>query len=444
MKTIGIVSNSPEALQHIRAVADSVFKPHSTHYETYCYKNTSEIKDIILNHVANTTGWVFSGETPYYHAQPFLPQDTASVYCILNGLEFFRYLLQCLYHSPTHELRVSVDLPKRSIGDWQTALNEAHIPHDQIYICYYDSSKVDQKIHTIVTQHQQLWQQSAIDCVLTSSTKVHDLLKAQDIPVVQMHGSTFTIRNALVTLHERIMRHRLQQNQVALIRIEPTDIDRLFSAGLGSLRIQTDDLRIKEKILTLCQQFHGSYLVQKDTGRYDIFASRGIIEDNFPQIQALLDDIRLSLNMELSAGIGFGYTTFDAQRNAFHALEYCRSQTPCQPLVSIDADGTIQENIGTEKSLTFTSASTNKELLKKLDSVGVGIKNYTRIAAIAQKLNHPFTSNEIAQHMDVTNRNAHRVLANLLKADLIRCIGEEALSSRGRPTKKYQMNPEFL
>ena len=66
-----------------------------------------------------------------------------------------------------------------------------------------------------------------------------------------------------------------------------------------------------------------------------------------------------------------------------------------------------------------------------------------RISAIAKKIGHGFTSSEIAQQMGVTDRNARRIIKNLLTAGLVICVGEESLSTRGRPTKKYRMNPDF-
>lgn len=443
MKTFGIVSNSPEVLKQIQDVAATVFNPNTTTYKTYCYENTSEIPSMIQDGAASIEGWIFSGETPLGHAKPYISKNTPAVSCILNGLEIYRYLLRCLALSESHEIRVSIDLPEIGARDWEVAIKEAGVPCSQIYLSSYDSMHIEQAVDTVVAQHESLWQAGKIDRVLTSSTKIHQALDRLHIPVIQMHGSTFTIRNALMKLKEKRMHQRLVESEVALVRMEIANIEKVMLSSSGSLQFQMQMLRLKEKILELCQNLQGSYLSEKDSGRFEIFASRGIIERNAHKIREAIEDIRLNLKIEVIAGIGFGYVAFDAQRNAWRALSYGKQQEPYQEIVAIDINGNIQENLGTDHPLIFTAALENPEIISRLESVGVGTRNYMRISAIAKKIGHGFTSNEIAQQMGVTDRNARRIIKNLLQAQLVICVGEESLSTRGRPTKKYRMNPEF-
>lgn len=444
MKTFGIVSNAPEVLQQIQEVAAAVFNPKTTTYKTYCYENTSEIPSIIQDgNASSIEGWIFSGETPLEHARPYMSKGTPAVSCILNGLEIFRYLLQCLSLSKSHELRISIDLPEIGAKDWRIAVQEAGVPDDQIYLSSYDSMHVEQSIAAVIAKHEALWQAGKIDRVLTSSTNIHQAMNRLHIPVIQMHGSTFTIRNALMKLKEKRMHQRLVENEVALVRMEAANIEKVMLTSSGSLQFQLQMLHLKEKILELCRNLQGSYLAEKDSGRFEIFATRGIIERNAHKIRETIEDIRLNLKIDVLAGIGFGYVAFDAQRNAWLALSYGKQQEPYQEIVAIDINGNIQENLGTNHPLIFTAALKNPEIIKRLEAVGVGTRNYMRVSAIAQKIGRGFTSNEIAQQMGVTDRNARRIIKNLLQAQLVICVGEESLSTRGRPTKKYRMNPEF-
>ena len=127
MKIFGIVSNSPDVLKQIQDVAASVFNTKTTIYKTYCYQDTREIPNIIQNGQEEIEGWIFSGETPYAHAKPYLPKDMPAVSCILNGLEIFRYLLQSLALSKVNALRISIDLPEIASEDWLTVMKEAQV-----------------------------------------------------------------------------------------------------------------------------------------------------------------------------------------------------------------------------------------------------------------------------------------------------------------------------
>lgn len=443
MKIFGIMSNSREVLKQIEEVAKTVFNPKTTTYRAYCYENTSEIPNIIQSEMNVVDGWIFSGETPLEHAKPYIRKDRPAVSCKLNGLEIYRYLLQCLSKSEHHELRVSIDLPLIGVKSWNTVIEEAGISVDKVHLVSYDSMHIDENVSNVVSEHKALWERGYIERVLTSSTKIREELERLSIPVIQMHGSNFTIHNALLKLKERQMQLRLVESEVALMRIETIDIETLMLASTGSLQFQMLMLRLKEKILELCQELQGSYMVEKENGCFEVFATRGIIEQNAHKVRNSIEDIRLNLNIEVMAGIGFGYVAFDAQRNAWRALSYGKQQVPRQDMVAIDMKDTIKENMGTDHPLIFTSSLENPEILKRLESVGVGTRNYMRIWAIAQKLGHGFTSNELAQQMGVTDRNARRIIKNLLEANLVICVGEEALTTRGRPTKKYSMNPRF-
>ena len=438
MYTIGILSNSPSYLAQIHDEATQIFNELTTLLLTFTYTNTTEIKDLIEAH-PEVDGWMFSDEMTYLHGQQYVKPHTPMTYCQLNRLEFFHFLLVALYQSPSHELRVSVDFPESNATEWSAALTEAHISPEPLKWCTYDALQIDNLFSDITKSHQVHWQNGQIDRVLTSSPKVYDALQASGVPVLQMRGSTFTIQSALATLREQITRQELMNNQVAIVRFEVTDIEKLLSIIPADLRFQLLELRIKESMINLCKDLHGSYLSDKDSGRYEIFASRGIIEENIPTIAKTLANVRDTLSVEMTAGIGIGFTAFEAQRHAFQALAYGRRQTPAQSIVSIDTDGTIIELPHTEDALRFTASVSDPKLLEVLKSVGVGVKNFNRLKAVAEKMPNGFTPAELADHLSVTDRSARRLLANLAEVKLVEVIGEEATAERGRPTKRYKL-----
>lgn len=443
MKIFGIVSNNASVILQIRSIANEVFNPEKTRFQSFCYQETNELPDIIHKN-PQISAWIFSGETPYHHAEKYIPHNIPAVYCTLNGAEIFRYLLQSLSHSPTHELRLSIDLPQTQVADWRVALEEADISCKHIYMHYYNSYKIDEEACHTVAVHEQHWQKHEIDQVLTSSTKVRQALEKENIPVIQMHGSRFTIVNSLLKLRENRLRQKLIATEVALIRIEIIDIEKRMLAAANSLDFQMQTIHVKEKVLELCQDLYGCYPVEKDAGRWEIFGTRGIIENNTTKMVQKINEIRLKFNIEVNAGIGYGYTAFEAQRNALKAMLYGRQQKPLQLLVAIDREGNVQENLGTNNAAAFPTSITNPDILQRLEKAGVSARSYLRILTLANQLGHDFSAAEIAQQMGVTERNIRRIIKSLLANELVICVGEASLSTRGRPTKKYRMNPKFI
>ena len=439
MKRIAVVSNSPDSIEQITQISAEVFGKKTTKFVPLLYQELNDLKDFFAQHRSDVDGWMFSGETPYSFLASDFDATTHAVYCARTGTDIYRYFLHALYHSPRHDLHVSVDFPSTSIEHYHTALAEIDVPTDNVHLFTFTPETLDTTYQNIIRQHLTLWKSGLIDCTFTSSRKISQGLRAEGVNVIQMRSNQLEIRQAALLLHDKLMRQLMQNNQVAILRLELLDSESFLSIPDGSFRLQITNLKIKEHILYLCQKMTGCYLVEKDNGRYEIFASRYTIETHFVQIKDALKNIHLALNVDMVGGIGYGETASHAQNNAVRAIAYGRMQNPAQALVAIDSNGVITENPGAEEIFSFSTASDDPELLRRLDAVGIGIRNYHKIAAIANDMNRPFTSADIAQQIHTTDRNARRILARLLEAKLIVCVGEEALSSRGRPTKKYSL-----
>ena len=446
MYLIGVVSNSQVAINSMISIAKEEFGEDVAKFTPFRYVELTDLQTIIQSHQGLIDGWLFSGENPYSIALPYLEEDTPAVPCLMSGMEIYRYLLYCLYHSPTHELRLSIDLPASTKADWQTMMDDLQIgpkpvSFEHVHVHFFDHRKIDTAYPSIAAKHIELACSGEVDAIITSSMRVTNVLagtKKLSVPFYKTYGGHFTIRTALSQLKEQLMQRHLIGNQVASIRINVTKSDALYRTNSDAIQANIIDLKIKKYVLDLCQKLHSSYLTQRDLGRYDIFASRSTVESSLPAIHDTLLQIRLYTDIEMSAGIGFGSTMASSQRNAIQAFSYGRETHPVQLVTVIDDTGMIQENAGTPKELSYSLSTTDPILLDKLEQASVSIKNYTKAVAIGRAFNRPFTSAELAQEMHVTERSARRILTKLLSVSLVHCVGEETSGLRGRPSKKYQ------
>lgn len=436
MKTIGVISNTPETIEKIISIAQQKFPAETTKFIPITYRSIDEISDLFLQYKNQVTAWIFSGSNPYNIAEPYMDVNDVAVYCPVTGIEIYKYFLETIYLHPDKRLRVSIDVSEFNIKNYHIAIEELNIPKEEIY-CYQYPIKFD--TNTIVEHHVQLWKSNKIDRILTTTQDTYLQLKALNAPVERIQHSSISIRGAIKILSEMIYGSTVKKSQVALVIIEIFDINKTLEETDNAYKFQMLDLKIKEQLLKLCQYLNGCYLSAKDIGRYEIFSSRGIIEENTEMIQHILEEINLELHTEMTAGIGFGTTAFSAQSNALRAVLYGKKYHPLKQVIIIDDDGTITEytKIQGEK-INYDVLSDDIDLLEKLSAANVGIKTYKRFLATVEHMAcDSFTSTQLALQLNVTKRNIRRILAGLTSVGLVLCIGEESLSTRGRPIRKY-------
>lgn len=443
MHTIGIISNWQRAANEIKTVGQNFFNQNKFDFTIFLYENTREIQDIIKSN-PQICSWICSGPTPYYHASPHVTPETPIVSCNIVGLEFYRYLFYLLLSSPSGKLRISMDRLKSSINTWETILQESAslgipINQDEIYLNDFDDLEIDNITQDIADWHIKLYQEGKTDKMLTSSTKIYKELIKKQMPVLQVHGSHFSIEAALTRLNEKLTYLDMKNNRVVLLRLEPQDPDSLYFGITDSLALQQLDMKIKPYVLSLCKSLPDSYIIQKDGPRYEIFISRRALMEHLSECQQMLRDIKLQAGLDLCLGIGIGRTTFGAFKNSIKALSYARQQNPIQSLVIIDSNSKIMENVHSDKELSFVPKISDPILLSLLRTAQISVKNYAKATAVTTRIDHPFTPNEFAQGMNITERSARRIIAQFVQAGLMENVGEEALAQRGRPAQRYLM-----
>lgn len=436
MLKIGIVSSSMETIERICQVAKSVLNPGTYTLSPFPYHDIDDITPILSHNYAEIDGWLFSGPNPYNIAKNFFQdKKNNSVCCHMSGNEIYKYFLEAIYQQEKKTLALSIDLPASNLFSYGEALEELHIPKDEIYFLEY-SLPCD--LAEIIAFHKKHWQKKQIDKVFTSLYLVETALKKEDIPVSRIQVSNTSIKQALYTLTQKLQRLHFKNSQVAFLVLAVKDYDGLVENYGNYYKLQKLDLAFRRQFLELSEQLNG-YLSEKGNGLYEIFCSRGQIEENIPRLQKIIDTASLVKKTELLAGIGFSTTVYTAQLNARRALMHCKNIN--SPICILDEDGKLMEAAGQEKSVTLDALTQDLSLTKKLQTANVSLQTYSRILSLVQKLRlEAFTAAEIAGHLGVTSRNIQRIFAGLSKAGLLLPAGQETLSKRGRPTITYRLS----
>lgn len=435
MQKIGVVSSSMKMIERIINVAKSMKVAMEVEWVSFPYTDIAEVSEILIKNKNKVGGWIFSGPNPYTAAKPYLGKDDNAVFCGITGNEIFKCILEIACEKKSTKLRISMDCPTSDIFTNKESVSELNVAKEMVVFYEY---KIPFVLDDIVQMHLRYWNSGEFDGIVTTLHAVELELEKYKVPVRRLMASTTSVRQAVRVLMGKLNGLYFKNSQVGLEIIEIKNFEKTIERAGDSYKLQMLELKIKERLLKLCQGING-YLSEKGNGRYEIFSSRGLLEQHVQVLQDTIDEIRIALDTDIVAGIGFGTTVFTAQLNAYRAVNQGRS-IGSQGINMIDDDGQIIEAAGQENELGYLAFSGDKELLQQLTIANVGIKTYQKIVAVVKKMNWVnFTSAMLAGKLEVTDRNVRRIMKDLLKVGLVECVGEEALASRGRPTKKYQL-----
>ena len=431
---IGIISSSMETIKLITKLAKSMLDEKTHVFISCLYQETNEVKEILLKHKNEIDGWIFSGPNPYTAAKPYLGDTDNTVFCSVTGNEIYHCLLEMIYRMDQKKLRVSIDTPTTDVFAFSECVEQLDIPKNEIYLQDYT---VPYDTDDIIKKHLTLWKAGKIDVVLTTLNIVTKKLLEKKIPVRRVAVSTTAMRQAIDMLEQKLTGLHFKESQVGMEIIEIRDYEGSIEKTGNYYKMQKLELRIKNRLLDLCQNLNG-YLSEKGNGYYEIFASRGVIKRNIKELNEIIDKIKIDMQLSIGTGIGFASTVFGAQLNARKALVQGRNVD--KNIVVLDEDGTFIEDVGLETEFIYQAVTSEPQMTAMLKNANVGIHSYNRIAFIIHKMKwDTFTAAQVAQQLNVTDRNIQRILLGLSKAGLIVEAGQEATSKRGRPTRVYRM-----
>jgi hypothetical protein len=435
MHRIGVVG--PDlSVERILKVAEEF--NHEIEFIPFAYEDENEIQLILQQNRGKMKGWLFSGPVPYIIAEEYLEADDTVAYCQTMGGGFYQCCLQMAFAQKVILPRISVDIVESEV-DIEKLLRATGIPWCGFYIKYYNRQYEPEEI---IQFHLQLWRAGKIDGVITALRSVMTALQKEGVPVYHFTLTEPEIYHSIKIIIEKVKSSYFKNTQVGLVIIEVGSYGEIIEKAKTSYDLQLLELRLKEILLPLCKSLDG-YLLDKGTGIYEIFSSRGAVEREITMLQDTIEQLILAVNIDvlITVGIGFGETVFATEINAHRALRNTRGQKDAR-IVIVQDDGKMVEVVRCDKALSYDFYSNDTDLLKKLNQVGVGIKTYRKIEKIVQRMGWgDFSVAQLAAQMSVTERNVRRIITSLCEARLVEIAGEEYAAARGRPSKLYQLAP---
>ncbi len=262
---------------------------------------------------------------------------------------------------------------------------------------------------------------------VTGMTEVAELLQQQRITTYLIKP---TRNDYIVTLERALLSTNTRQNNEThlvfifiSIHISDGEIDHTIHHVLKDFAQQLD-----------------SYIQSVDSNNFLLITTRGTFEREtrgYKYIPFLHQE-----NVHIHIGVGFGISAVDAGNNAHLALQQAidNGHNVCY-IVREDLSVLGPVEVSAENNYEqYYLSITDQAFLDKAEQAGMSASYMAKLMAkVSRHKKIDYTAAELAQTLHLTVRSANRILLKWMDADLVRIVGEEKLSDKGRPRRIYQL-----
>lgn len=431
MFKIGVVGPK-QTVERILSIAKDF--DQEMNFIPYPYTETKETERIVMENDQYVDHWLFSGPIPYLIAKNALGSDKRMEHISPTESSIYQGFLEMVYSQRKLLDRVSIDM-LISTEYIDNSMQNISISVQELYTKTFEAT-IDPK--ELLDFHLGLWNEKKTDAAMTCYPTVYAALKEAGIPAYWISPSKMEIYQTVRIFVEKVRTSYFKGTQIGIEMIEVEHFDRIKESAKTPYHLQYLELRLKEALIKLCEQLDGS-LLEQGNGRYIIFSSRGTIEREISILQETVEFLAKKADTTVAVGIGFGETAFAAEMNAHRALRQSKEKA-LRGIVMVRDDGTIVEWVGQEEELIYSYRADDNETLEKLKKGNISVKTYKKLDALLQKMGWiDFTTKDISKYLQMSERNAQRIVADLCAVELAECSGEESPSTRGRPSKLYRL-----
>ncbi|WNS75465.1 hypothetical protein RRV45_21790 [Bacillus sp. DTU_2020_1000418_1_SI_GHA_SEK_038] len=402
----------------------------------YSYNIVNETTDILEKHHAHVDFWLFSGYIPYKIAQQSRHFSKERMeYIFITGNTFYRGVLEISHEIGRLAKSVSIDVLHVPEDNFFEEIIDLDKILDHVYIKRFTAKT---SIDEIIEHHVALWKEQKIDCVITVYPKVEEKLKEIGIPVGLVVPHTQDIYHTLQLLSEKIQTIYYKKTQTTALVVQIKSFDYIKMANQNGYRIHFLQLEMKKIVLQICEKIDG-YLIEESNGRFVLFSSRGIVERNINAISEMIDRLSSETEQPVVVGIGHASTVYYAENYAHHAMQHLMEKGT-KGIVVMEENGEMTEIVQGSSLITYTSRVQDKKIIERLNESSISGKMFAKIEAVMNELKvESFSAKMLAKELNMTERNAQRIISELAKVELIEYCGEENRNSRGRPAKLYKL-----
>ncbi|WP_342560303.1 hypothetical protein NSQ95_03665 [Psychrobacillus sp. FSL W7-1457] len=374
----------------------------------------------------------YSGRIPYLVAKDEIPIETPAFYIPLKGAGLYQSLYKL--KSKQNFMNISLD----GIQDNYMELIKSNLEETFSYQNFQEIVYMENK-DDVVNFHLRNVEEIPNTVVITSLKLVSEQLSEMNIINEWLKP---TDQDIIVAIERMLLATNQRKQKEMQIIVGRIFIENSCDASefMSEQQVHTRNHAIHRMLLQFADQING-YLIALSSSEYVFITNRGIFEritEGYKYLP-IVDEMKKKLEVSLSIGVGFGFSALEAGSHARVALIQAQEHGGgCCFIVREDRSvfGPIDLIVPMKYPLTVT----DQLLISKAEHIGMSAANIQKtMAVIKRKKENEFTAHELSSILGITPRSAHRIIQSWLDAELIKIIGMEKISKRGRPRQVFAL-----
>ncbi|WP_257350693.1 GTP cyclohydrolase IIa [Pseudalkalibacillus decolorationis] len=413
--------------------AISIFKDYKIEYETLLYDEHNSIIPMIKKIRDKVDGFLFTGVAPYQIAKNSIDLAVPIKYVQHDITTLYRTLFNIRY---VHNLKISqlsIDVFKPQ--EVKEVFEELDLPFENIHMSKFNPLDADE----ITRFHMNLYQQGKVNFCITSLLTTLNTLRREEIPCFRVVPSKFALRKTLELLILEITSLKTQEAQIS-VGIFHMDNIKSIMQNYSEYKLQSMKLKLYDLILKYGAETQSS-VVFSGGNEFIIYGTMGKISKGLNDNEAnfLLEQIRKTILMSVSYGIGEGLTANEATNNARIALKKSKEDGGnCAYIRKIN--GTMIGPLGDQNEIEYITGYDEK-IEQISQEVGISSATLSKIQVINKKIGKGMLSaNELSEYYGCSLRSARRLLSMLEKSGYASIVSYDQPFSTGRPRRYYELS----
>ena len=398
------------------------------------YHSAREVPDILNQKIQQADAWLFSGIAPYNYAIKSGHKERPFVYIPHAGSSLYRILLQMTLQYGLDVDKISFDTFSKQ--DIEEFFADLAMPTPTYYVKAFTGTETNVDMTAF---HEALWQAGKIKAVVTCFLCTYKNLQNKGVPVFRIWPTRDNIRSTIDVARRACETVRFQDSQIAVQHIRVDDFEKLQRQANSSYDFKRLELRLFEELVRYVQSIQGS-IVHNGDGRYTVYSTRGSVStvtSGF-RYMPLKESVARQFNFNLSGGIGFGWTAYDAEHNAMTALGLA-DQNGVGSWMVVHADRIAEGPLGSAMTLRYPMTCSDERMKQTAEALAVNVTTLNRLLAVKEQIgNREIKADELGLYLSLTARSARRLLSLLIEKGLAEVVAEETCG-KGRPSKVYRL-----
>ena len=404
------------------------------------YKDFTHISSIYKEYEESAIGFIVSGQMAYHAIIKAVPDyKKPIVYFQADSADFYRLLLEYMMEDRNQDLkRVMLDflLTYDKEASLEYFLNVLKLPLIRTGMeervergSLGDLETVEKRILDRVLE---LWNEKKIDTVICLYSSNIPILEAHGIPCRYPYPEKEQLSNMVKQVLARSELKNMRENLPAVIAVERKDMEEHPE--------QREELHnaLKEALMSIKSNLALDFILKEEEGGYHLYTSLRIVDflTDEQKVCHLCNTLKEDYDIPAVVGYGIGHSITSAKIHAEDALKWAvKAGASCimdeKKNVKGPLNGDVIEMRGDMSDQAYAMAEKCKLstlTMQKLMSI------------IKMKGSNRLTTQELAERLGVTVRNANRILNNLEKGGAAEIVHTLSVTSKGRPVKVYELN----